>query len=381
MDECRGHEGDGLCAERLPQSLETKEGSAETGVAGRAGAEVLRAKSNNLSAYTMDISVVILGWNDKQYLETCLQSLKDARSSRTMEIIVVDNASTDGSPEMVEALFPEVKIIRNAVNLGFPRGNNVGVKASRGKYVCLINSDIKVFPGCLDALADFLDQNPRVGMVGPKILNRDLTHQSSCRRFPTLWNNLCEITFLSRMLGGVRFFSGEHMFYFQGDRQMDVDVLVGCFWTVRREAVDGFGLLDERFFMFAEDVDWCKRFWENGWRVVFCPDAEAIHFRGGSSTKQDAVWLALTQQRSILRYWKKHRGTAANFGIRLLICAQKGSRWIAALIWLVKPSGRTDSRKRMKVSAACLRDLCLPGRVNCESKLTRSGAVRATSRT
>jgi GT2 family glycosyltransferase len=306
----------------------------------------------------MDISVVILSWNDKQYLETCLQSLKDATCTCSMEIIVVDNASTDGSPEMVETSFPEVKIIRNAENLGFPRGNNVGIKASCGKYIYLLNSDIKVFPGCLDTLADYLDQNPEVGMVGPRILNRDLTHQSSCRRFPTLWNNFCELAGLAKIFRGFRFFSGEHMFYFKGDRLRDVDVLVGCFWTIRRTAVDQFGLLDEGFFMFAEDVDWCKRFWENGWRIAFCPGAQAIHFRGGSSTRKDPVWLALTQQRSILRYWKKHHGAAANVAFRGLVFIQRISRWAAALVtWLLRPSKRTDGQTKMRVALACARDL------------------------
>ena len=308
----------------------------------------------------MDISVVILSWNDKQYLEVCLQSLIEARPARIMEIIVVDNASTDGSPEMVAAMFPEVKIIRNAQNLGFPRGNNIGVKASRGKYVYLLNSDIKVFPGCLDALADYLDQNSRVGMVGPKILNRDLTHQSSCRRFPTLWNNFCSATGLARIFAGARLFSGEHMFYFKGDRTLDVDVLVGCFWTIRREAVNEIGLLDEGFFMFAEDLDWCKRFWEAGWRVAFCPAAEAIHFRGGSSTKKDAVWLAVTQQRSVLRYWEKHHGAMANLGIRFLVFIHQNARWAVALAsYFVQPSKRKDSQNRMQVAVACLRNLFL----------------------
>ncbi|HEX3857612.1 MAG TPA: glycosyltransferase family 2 protein [Verrucomicrobiae bacterium] len=306
----------------------------------------------------MDISIVILSWNDKQYLEVCLQSLRNATNSRTVEIIAVDNASTDGSPEMVEILFPEVKLIRNHENLGFPKGNNIGVQASRGKYVYLLNSDIKVFPGCLDALADYMDQNPGVGMVGPKILNRDLTHQSSCRRFPTLWNNFCAATGLAKIFERTRFFSGEHMFYFKGDRLMDVDVLVGCFWAVRRAAVNELGLLDEGFFMFAEDLDWCKRFWEAGWRVVFCPEAQAIHYRGGSSTKKDAAWLALTQQRSVLRYWKKHHNAAAGFGIRFLMFVHKISRWGTAWInYLAHPSKRKDSETRMRAAAACMRDL------------------------
>ena len=115
----------------------------------------------------MDISVVILSWNDRQNLEGLLQSLANSTKTRSMEIIVVDNASTDGSPEMVEAGFPGVRLIKNKENLGFPKGNNVGVRASRGKYVYLLNSDIKVLDSCMDALADYFDQNPKVGMLGP----------------------------------------------------------------------------------------------------------------------------------------------------------------------------------------------------------------------
>ena len=324
----------------------------------------------------MDISVVILSWNDKPYLEKCLQSLADAPPRRSLEIIVVDNASTDGSPEMVAARFPGVKVIRNPVNLGFPGGNNAGFLASRGRCVCLLNSDIHVFPGCLDGLADYLDRNPRVGMVGPKILNRDLTHQSSCRQFPSLWTNFCAATGLTSVFSGGRFFSGEHMFYFRGDRVREVDVLVGCFWAVRREAVREVGLLDEGFFMFAEDLDWCRRFWEAGWRVAFDPEAQAIHYRGGSSAKKDEVWLALTQQRSVLHYWKKHHGLAANLAIRCLITLHRIIRWAAAgPLSLLAATARGDRRGRGRVARACLRDLFASGPENSVGLRNRTQAV------
>jgi len=306
----------------------------------------------------MDISVVILSWNDKSHLEGLLKSLDNSTKTRSMEIIVVDNASTDGSPEMVASDFPAVNLIRNKENLGFPKGNNVGITASRGKYIYILNSDIKVLDGCIDALADYLDQNPKVGMVGPKVLNGDMTHQSSCRRFPTLWNNFCEAAGLAKVFPTSKMFCGEHMSYFKGNQLGGVDVLVGCFWTVRREALDEVGLLDEGFFIYAEDVDWCKRFWEGGWRVDFCPAASAIHYRGASTVKKDPVRFALTQQRSILRYWKKHHNAAAGIGVRSIIFIHKASRWAAALVsYLVKSSGRKDSKMRMDVAGACLRDL------------------------
>lgn len=303
---------------------------------------------------SVDISVVILSWNDQNYMEECLQSLMHSTKSRTLEIIVVDNASTDGTPDIVAAKFPSVKLIRNRENLGFPKGNNIGMQASRGKYVFLLNSDVKVLDGCMDALADYLDVHPDIGMIGPRILNRDMTHQSSCRRYPTLWNNFCMMSGLSSAFKESRFFSGEHMFYFKGDRLMDVDVLVGCFWAVRREALDEFGMLDEGFFMYAEDLDWCLRCKKAGWRVVFYPDAESIHYRGGSSAKKDPVWLALTQQRSVLRYWKKHHGVLGVLGMSCLIFASKLVRCGAALLNYLRPSKREDSRVRLRVAGASL---------------------------
>jgi GT2 family glycosyltransferase len=306
----------------------------------------------------IDISVVILSWNDKDHLDECLESLANSTKSRTMEIIVVDNASTDGSQEMVETKYPKVNLIKNKENLGFPKGNNMGVKASQGKYVYILNSDIKVLEGCVDALADFMDQNPKVGFCGPRVFYKDMTHQSSCRRNPSLWNNFCSASGLATAFKGSKIFSGEHMFYFKGDRQMDVDVLVGCFWVARRAALDQFGLLDEGFFIYAEDVDWCKRCWKAGWRVVFFPGAQAIHYGGASTVKKDPVRFALTQQRSVLRYWKKHHGTVGRFGISCLILGHLTLRWSAALFKCVTSAAkRQDYKVKMQVAGACLKAL------------------------
>jgi GT2 family glycosyltransferase len=266
----------------------------------------------------MEISVIILSWNDLQHLMICIESLKRCACKRTMEIIVVDNASTDGSPDAVANRYPDVILIKNKENLGFPKGNNMGIRASKGKYICLVNSDIEFLDSGVDTLADYMDDHSDIGMIGPKILNADLTHQSSCRRYPTLWNNLCVTLGLASAFKRSKFLGGEHMFYFKGDRTMDVNVLVGCFWMVRRAALSEFGFLDEDFFMYAEDIDWCRRCWEAGWRVVFFPGAKAIHYRGGSS-KNDPVRCELDQQRSVLHYWTKHHGTLPSLIIRLLI--------------------------------------------------------------
>ena len=160
----------------------------------------------------MDISVVIVAWNARRYVELCLDSLVDAPPRRSMEVIVVDNASSDDTIEIIEARYPWVKLIKSTENLGFSKGNNVGIRQCEGRYIALVNPDVIVLPGCLDALADFLDQNPKVGNVGPRVLNPDRTMQSTCRQFPTLWNNFCSATSLATTFKNSRFFAGEHMF-------------------------------------------------------------------------------------------------------------------------------------------------------------------------
>jgi GT2 family glycosyltransferase len=304
-----------------------------------------------------DLSVVIVAWNAKHYLELCLESLESAPPRRSMEVIVVDNASADGTSEMIEARFPWVKLIKSDENLGFAKGNNVAIRQCQGRYIALVNPDVIVLPGCLDALADFLDQNPKVGNVGPRVFNPDMSQQSTCRRFPNLWNNFCDAAGLATSFKGSRFWAGEHMFYFPHDRMITVDVLVGCFSMIRRETFDGVGLLDENLFMYGDDVDWCRRAWNAGWKVVFFPGARAIHDRG-KITAPYPVRFALAQQRSILYYWSKHHGFAGLLGIRTLLLLRHLVRYTVSVMRGLAGSrdpGQTDVRRQM--SAACLREI------------------------
>ena len=305
----------------------------------------------------MDISVIIVGWNAKHYLELCLDSLAAAPPRRSMEVIVVDNASSDGSAEMIEARFPYVKLIRSGENLGFAKGNNVAIRQCQGRYIALVNPDVIVFPECLDALVDFLDQNPKVGNVGPRVLNPDMTLQSTCRRFPTLWNNFCSASGLAPAFKKSRFFAGEHMFYFPHDRTLPVDVLVGCFSMIRRETFNEVGLLDENLFMYGDDVDWCRRCWKAGWQVVFFPGAQAIHDRG-KITAPYPVRFAVAQQRSILYYWRKHHGSWGVLGIRSIMISRHLVRYtVAVLANLARPKRSTQGIIKKQVSGACLREL------------------------
>lgn len=305
----------------------------------------------------VDISVVIVGWNAKHYLELCLDSLAKAPPRRAMEVLVVDNASTDGSAEMIEAKFPWVKLIKSGENLGFAKGNNVAIRQCQGRYIALVNPDVIVFPGCLDALADFLDQNPKVGNVGPRVFNPDMSMQSTCRRFPTLWNNFCTTSRLELLFKGSPFFAGEHMFYFPHDRTLAVDVIVGCFNMVRRETFEKVGLLDEGLFMYGDDVDWCRRARNAGWEVMFFPGAQAIHDRG-KITSPYPVRFAVAQQRSILHYWRKHHSFLGVLGIRAIMLLHHVMRYLFSLLSsFVRPQKSPQAEIKKQVSGACLREL------------------------
>lgn len=306
---------------------------------------------------SIEISVVIVAWNAKHYLELCLDSLAKATPRRSMEVLVVDNASSDGSSEMMEVKYPLVKLIKSKENLGFSKGNNVAIRQSQGRYIALVNPDVIVFPGCLDALADFLDQNPKVGNVGPRVLNPDMSMQSTCRRFPTLWNNFCSATGLATKFKNSRFFAGEHMFYFPHDHTLAVDVIVGCFSFIRREAFDTIGLLDEDLFMYGDDVDWCRRARNAGWDVVFYPGGQAIHDRG-KTTAPYPVRFAVAQQRSVLHYWAKHHSFWGVLGIRGIMLFHHLLRYsLAVLGGVLRPNQREQGEVRKQVSGACLRQL------------------------
>jgi GT2 family glycosyltransferase len=305
----------------------------------------------------VDVSVIIINWNTRQLLEDCLASLPGSCAAHSFEVIVVDNNSTDGSQEMVRTKFPQTKLICNPANVGFAHANNQGIKASRGRYVSLVNSDVKVLPGCHDKLVEFMDANPQIGMSGPRVLNGDLTLQSSCRRFPNLWNNVCDAFAFRRFFPRSAFFAGEHMLYFKHDRQIFPDVLVGCFLFARKQAVYEFGMLDENFFMYGEDVDWCLRCWRSGWKIAFYPEAEAIHYRGGSSNA-DPVRFAVVQQSARQQFWKKHYSSAACFGLACLLAAENSLRWMmSAVSAALKIKASAEAASRMQRYSACVKAL------------------------
>jgi GT2 family glycosyltransferase len=312
------------------------------------------------NAPTLDLSVIIVSWNARDYLVQCLNSLSSDVCRYPMEIIVVDNASSDGSPESVEQGFPNVRLIRNEANLGFAKANNLGIAQSRGRYLALINSDVKVLPDCITRLVDYCAQHPEAGMVGPRILGGDGKLQRSCHGFPNLWNMFCRGIALDSLFPHVRLFGGYLMPYWDHDNLRPVDILSGCFWLVRREALLKVGLLDEGFFMYGEDMDWCRRFWVNDWQVVFIPGAEAIHY-GGASSANAPVRFFIEKQRANLRYWKKHHSWFAQQCFFLILCLEQLLRMLGyAAAWCGQTARAQEHRLKLTRGFQCLLWLLSP---------------------
>lgn len=302
-----------------------------------------------------DLSIVIVSWNTKKYMEECLTSLCSIDGNLSAEIIVVDNASADGTPEMIRAKFPQVKLIETGANLGFARGNNVGIKEATGKYVCLINSDVNVPSDCLTKMHSYMEEQLTIGLLGPGMLRPDGRVHRSGMRFPSLWNLFLRALFLDSLIKKTDLFGGFLMKDFHFDEIRDMDVLNGWLWMARREALDQVGPLDGRFFMYAEDVDWCKRFHLAGWRVVFFPDASAVHY-GGASAANAPSRFNVEMQRANLQYWKKYHGRISSFFfllIGLLSYIVRAVGWAA--VYLTKKSSRGRAQIEVKQYMKCIR--------------------------
>lgn len=312
------------------------------------------ATQGQLEARIPDLSVVIVSWNAKEFVNECLKSLIGQYSYGSVEVIVVDNASSDGTPELVREQFPEVKLLRNPQNLGFAKANNMGVSVSRGKYICLVNSDVTMRDGCLRKMFQYMEQNPSIGMLGPAMLGADGRVRRSCMRIPTLWNSLCYALGLDLVLKGFQTFSGFLMRDFQHDEIRDVEVLNGWFWMVRRQALAEVGGLDERFFMYSEDIDWCKRFHSAGWRVVFYPDAQAVHY-GGASSASLPLHFHLELQHARLQYWEKHHGRTSRRLYVFILLLEQLVRLVGHASQFVRKSARPQSAFKLERSIASLR--------------------------
>jgi GT2 family glycosyltransferase len=293
----------------------------------------------------IEISIVIVNWNSKQYIRKCLDSIRLTTFKEAVEIIIVDNGSTDGSTDEIEKYFPEVRLIKNKSNMGFARANNIGIRVSRGNIVCLINSDVKVLDNSIWKMYSYLVEHSNVGIIGPRVLNPDLSLQNSILKLPSISNSL------------VRAFGADSIMKRakkQSDEVRSVGSLAGCFLMVKKAAIDDVGLLDEQFFFYAEDIDWCKRFIDANWEVLYFPEAKIIHYGGGSSAVSPIKYY-VEMHKANLRYWKKHHNRAEQLlYISIVILHQIIRILRSCTLYIVRPGNRAVSLHKIKRSLKCL---------------------------
>ena len=302
----------------------------------------------------MELSVIIVTWNALEFTRECLKTIDNQEIGVPMEVIVVDNASSDGTPQMLREGFPHVRLIESQENRGFAAGNNIGIRASEGRYVYLINSDVSVRPGCFETLYEFMETNPSVGIAGPKMLGKGGETRRSSMRFPTLWNTFCRATALDSVFAGTVTFGGLLMTDFRHDRVAEVDVLNGWFWVARRSAIDQVGPLDERFFMYGEDIEWCYRFRLGGWKTVFCPTAEAIHY-GGASSRNAPIRYYIEMRKANEEFWRRYHNLPERAAYRILLALHETIRMFAfSCIYAVRRSSRAEIGHKIRRSASCL---------------------------
>jgi GT2 family glycosyltransferase len=267
-----------------------------------------------------DLSVVIVAYRARSVVLACLDTLVSSGGLDGLEaeVIVVDNASDDGTAEMVRSHFPGVRLIANAENAGFARANNQGLRVATGRHVLLLNPDTLVPHGALRACVDFLDaQDESVAAMSCRVLSPDGSLQWTCsRRLVTPWSECCRALLLDRAFARVDLFNREPELRWDRSVTREVECLLGAFMLLRRAALDRIGGLDERFFLMYEDVDWCKRARDAGYRLLFWPGASITHL-GGASWKQEPVLTFANSHVSAVQFFRKHH--PASVGVVLFV--------------------------------------------------------------
>jgi hypothetical protein len=273
-----------------------------------------------------ELSVIIVSWNTRALLAQCLSSVfaavaeprQSARAAAVsapwLEVIVVDNASSDGSAQVVRQDFPEVRLLDNQHNLGFAKANNQAMPYCSGRYILLLNPDTEVHPGALETLVQFMDQHPGAGGAGGALLNEDGTLYPSCQPAPTLFRELWRLFHLDRL----RPIATYAMHRWETRTPREVDVLQGACLILRREALNEAGLLDEDYFIYSEEVDLCHRLRWRGWQLWWVPQAVVTHY-GGQSTRQIAPAMFLRLYQGKVLYFRKNHGPGAARVYKLIL--------------------------------------------------------------
>jgi GT2 family glycosyltransferase len=259
------------------------------------------------------LSIIIVSFNCRQLLLECLASVEADQLANAYEVIVVDNASTDGTAEAVAEGFPSAVLLRSETNRGFSAANNEGIEVAAGEHLLLLNPDTRVMQGALSAAVAELDARPDVGMLGVKLVQEDgrLDHAAK-RGFPTPLSALAYFLRLSRIFPNSQLATRYTAGHVAEDEIAFVDAVNGAFMLVRREAVTDVGLLDEAYWLYMEDLDWCHRFWDSGWKVLYWPRVSVVHRKGGSSGTSRAWKTNRAFHDGMWRFYKKFRRSDAS---------------------------------------------------------------------
>lgn len=282
----------------------------------------------------LDLSIIIVSWNTKQYLRKCVKSVYREIPDISFEIFVVDNASEDGSSDMVRKEFPHVKLVCNEENVGFAKANNQAIEQSRGRYILLLNPDTEIMGNCLGIMFKFMEFHPDVGASGCKFFdgNGQLNHFRSAKKFPTPWTRFFHEISLDRKFPGIKLFGSFSMMDWDRGDEREIDVVSGAFLFIRRDTIEEVGLLDERYFLLAEDIDWCYRTKKKGWKIMFNPDARIIH-HGGKSIDQSKITRVKHAIFSNLLYFQKHHSRFDSLSFRFLTSL---SNLMKLISWIFK---------------------------------------------
>lgn len=263
----------------------------------------------------MDLSIIILNYKSKGLLKQCIRGILDARLPMAHEVIAIDNHSNDGSVEMVRQEFPDVTMISSPTNVGYSAGNNLGLKRATGKYLLIVNPDVAVFAQAVQQLIDYLKEHPRVGLVVPQLANPDGSIQDSCYRFPNAWIPILRRSPLGKLPTAKKVLARYMMNDWDHQQPQAVGWALGACFMLRREAFDEVGFFDDRFFLYFEDVDYCRRLWQAGWEVHCLPAAEMVHYHRRLSADRPGLSGILNYPtrlhiQSAIKYFAKYLGAA-----------------------------------------------------------------------
>ncbi len=280
----------------------------------------------------MDVSILIVNYNTRQLTLDCLRSVYASETEFTYEVIVIDNDSKDDSVQAIRQEFPLVRLIENTENTGFAKANNQGMEAAQGRYVLLLNSDTVIQRDTLQTMVAFMDRNPIMGASGCKIILPDGSLDKACKRgFPTPSASFYYAFGLSKLFPNEPRFNQYQLGYLDPDQEYPVDCLVGAFMLVRRETIEQVGGLDETFFMYGEDIDWCYRIKQAGWGIHYYPRTTIVHYKGGSARRRPFK-IIYEFHRAMILFHRKHYRKKYNILVNGAVYAGVGLKMLLALL-------------------------------------------------